>query len=476
MVELYLWLNLKSTIMKKIIAFCLVTLFGLGTSKAQTLDQALNATPSSCLSTSSSNKQGQSFLCGLTGNLSRVKVNIMSITSFGSMSVKIYNGEGTGGALLGSSTITINNTGIQSFNLGAAIPVVAGNIYTFELNPTTANFCSAIFTGNPYANGKRYLNGVSSSVIDMWFETYVTALGTNLTLIRSTQCDLSVLGLGGSFYCDPVTNAQDYQFRFSGGNLANPVSAKRNGPWANILRISIPGIAEGNTYNVEVRAKVNNVWQPYGVICTITVSSASCQLKPFDCNQQESATGYLYCTDVSGATNYKFQISGGDLNSPKEIIRSGPYKNFNKQLVPMNVGQVYEVQVSAKVNGAYIPYGPVCLVEVTSMMDSDEDLMRFAETEAEEVLLEESNLSMSVYPNPSSNGFEIMLTGMSNEQNEIMIEIFDIYGKVIISDNLNGKTNGVIGKYNTQNELASGIYILNITSNGKSISQKLVIE
>jgi hypothetical protein len=462
----------------KIITLLSLLLLSGISSNAQTLDQALNTTPTSCLTTSSSNHQGQSFTCGLSGNLSRIKVNITSITSFGNVTIKVYNGDGTGGALLHSSSQAITNTGIQSFNIGPSIPVTAGSMYTFELEPTTANVCSAIFTGNAYANGKRYLNGVSSSIIDMWFETYVTAAGTNLTQLNATQCDQTLYGLGGSFYCNKVTNAQDYQFRVSGGNLTNPVAVRRNGPWANILRTSVTGIAEGFTYNVEVRARVSNVWQPYSSICQVTIASTTCQLIPTDCNQQESATGYLYCTNVDGATNYKFRITGGDIPTFVEIERTGPYKNFNKASVPMNVGQVYFVEVTAKVNGSYMAYGTQCLVEVTSLMDSPEDLMRFAETEAEEALIvEENNFNLTVYPNPSgSNGFEVQLNGFTKSENDVVIEVYDIYGKLILSENHSGKTNGVLGRYNLDQSIASGIYILKATANGKSITEKIVVE
>lgn len=466
-------------VMKVKLLFSGLILFtGINLTNAQTLDQRLNNTPTSCLNSNTSNKQGQSFTCGISGNLSRIKLNFSSITSFGSYTLKIFAGDGTGGTLLGSKTLTITNTGIQSFNLAPSIPVVAGSMYTFELNTTTANMCSAVFTGNLYTNGKRYLNGTGSTTIDMWFETYVTAAGTNLTQLNSTQCDQTVIGLGGSFYCDLVTNAQDYQFRFSGGNLTNPVTIQRNGPWANVPRTNVPGIAEGNTYNVEVRARLSNSWQPFGSICQITIAAPTCQLVAGDCNQTETATGYLYCTAVDGATNYKFRISDGDLTTPIEIERTGPYKNFNKATVPMHVGQLYTVEVTAKTNGTYLPYGTPCLVEITSMMNSPEDLLRFAQTaqEQNEVWLE-NEFQVNVYPNPSgATGFDINVSGLSYEENDILVDIYDIYGKLVTSEKIQNNGNGIIGKFNANQTLAAGVYLLNVTINGQTKTEKIIVE
>ncbi|MEO8932879.1 MAG: T9SS type A sorting domain-containing protein [Xanthomarina sp.] len=74
--------------------------------------------------------------------------------------------------------------------------------------------------------------------------------------------------------------------------------------------------------------------------------------------------------------------------------------------------------------------------------------------------------NFSIYPNPTSLGF-VNITSKSNET--IQVAVFDILGKQVLSTTvLNNKLH--------VSTLKSGVYIMNLTQNGKSTTKKLVIK
>ncbi|NOZ45743.1 MAG: T9SS type A sorting domain-containing protein [Chlorobi bacterium] len=78
-----------------------------------------------------------------------------------------------------------------------------------------------------------------------------------------------------------------------------------------------------------------------------------------------------------------------------------------------------------------------------------------------------------LYPNPS-NG-EVFLKSLSNNINgNVNISISDITGRTVMNQTVNVQAGSLV-QLNTNN-LSSGIYIINVISNGKRDTQKLVIE
>lgn len=86
----------------------------------------------------------------------------------------------------------------------------------------------------------------------------------------------------------------------------------------------------------------------------------------------------------------------------------------------------------------------------------------------------ESNLSgLKMYPNPANNNVNFEFDNVA-EANEVQIDIYSIYGQVVVS-----KTIGLNSGMNTVQlnnlNLPTGNYIANLTVNGVSMQEKLVI-
>ena len=76
-----------------------------------------------------------------------------------------------------------------------------------------------------------------------------------------------------------------------------------------------------------------------------------------------------------------------------------------------------------------------------------------------------SNVEANIYPNPNNGNFIIELNSSTNKT----VQIYDVNGKLILSQPINGKTTIDAGNLN------EGIYNLSIISNEGVVNKRLVI-
>jgi len=58
----------------------------------------------------------------------------------------------------------------------------------------------------------------------------------------------------------------------------------------------------------------------------------------------------------------------------------------------------------------------------------------------------------------------------------IIIDIYDMFGKLIRTENIQNKKGDQIAKINTEGSLANGIYLVNVHVNGQLLQQKVIIQ
>lgn len=122
----------------------------------------------------------QSFTCGISGDLSLIRVYRDSFSSSGSITayLTIYSGEGLGGTVLYGAYVSLSSGGgLKDFWLSEPEAITSGNVYTFALSSATASWY--VRTGfqspnGPYSGGKAGHTGTSfGNVYDLYFETYI---------------------------------------------------------------------------------------------------------------------------------------------------------------------------------------------------------------------------------------------------------------------------------------------------------------
>ncbi len=156
--------------------------------------------------------QWQSFTAGVNGILSSVEWNMgspLNSATAASVTVKIYDGEGTNGTLLGTSngmtpaTNNFNAFEYVAFDLSNSnIKVIAGQRYTIQLTTSAVpNAFLSLSYSNPYANGR-------SSYDPNWdflFKTYVRATSTDSYLPLSGGALTGNLSTSGTLTAGAVT-------------------------------------------------------------------------------------------------------------------------------------------------------------------------------------------------------------------------------------------------------------------------------
>ncbi len=147
---------------------------------AQTLDQSFIdfTNGAGTFTVSSSQNVGQSFTAGVTGTLAKVYVynyNSTTATS-GDFRLTIYNGNGYGGAVLGTQDFSITSIpdGEYEIPISTIINISSGSVYTMRLDGIGAGYGNFFGMNNGYANGVLYAaSGSSFPDYDLWFKTFV---------------------------------------------------------------------------------------------------------------------------------------------------------------------------------------------------------------------------------------------------------------------------------------------------------------
>ena len=120
--------------------------------------------------------RGQSFIPTGTADLTKIEVDISNINTPGDWTLNIHNGVGVGGAILGSQNVVVLSVGTPSVTLSTTIPVISGQIYTFNFTSTGgANACFSHQNPQSYMDGNMYIDNVGNGSLDMNFAIYLDA-------------------------------------------------------------------------------------------------------------------------------------------------------------------------------------------------------------------------------------------------------------------------------------------------------------
>jgi hypothetical protein len=128
----------------------------------------------------------------------------------------------------------------------------------------------------------------------------------------------------------------------------------------------------------------------------------------------------LYADRVTGATNYRFEVTNG-LN-----VRTFETVNYYFRLTDLVGGAVsgttYSVRVAIKYNGEWQGYGASCNVTTKGTAPTTREI-------AEELPSKASIFAVKGYPNPYNAYFTLSLDTPSDAM--VYVRVFDMTGKLI---------------------------------------------
>jgi 1,4-alpha-glucan branching enzyme len=287
-----------------------------------------------------------------------------------------------------------------------------------------------------------------------------------------------------------------YTFTGTSGPAAGNVYTRTQNSDICVLSNVTPILPYGSTFNLLI-TNTYTLTNAAGTSETVTVSA----LAPCSVSTSAQPTTTLRTSDqctsgqkfrgatvaslpwVCGATNWrwKFQeldVAGNPVGLPIEISRNAASNYLTLSTVTqLQYGKTYAVQTAPILayTGTNYAFGPafnMCIIGAAGMVvDGSQDAAQGSTKDAAQVVSQE--MELSVYPNPSNgNNIQMMLSGIDAET--VQVRMLDAMGKEIWTN-----------KYNTlelsntsiefEQQLADGIYFIQIVSGKQTISQRFLV-
>ena len=292
--------------------------------------------------------------------------NTFTVTSPGSYGVEVTND-----SCIGYDTILVMQSSAINLSASSTPENGVGN------NGTVTATASGGLAPYSYlwSNGQSGAN-LSSLVANTYSVTVTDARGCTATQsttvaavnvigqpeVAAAQCGTTLPSMSDYIYYSAVAGASNYRYRLIGGGL-NTVYERGNAV-TNLRLVTLPGIAYGTTYSLEVAAHVNGTWGAYGAACQISTpaNAPTTQLNSNQCGTTlTNLSQWLYIQAVPGATNYRYRVTAAGFNHV--YTRGHQWTNFRMNFVPgLAYNTTYNVQVAAFVNGSWGAYGPSCAI------------------------------------------------------------------------------------------------------------------
>ncbi len=320
-------------------------------------------------------------------------------TTSGNVSVTPVNSCGNGGN--NSVAVTVSACGsapVADFS-GSPTTICEGSTVSFtDLSTNTPTGWSWSFPGgspsvstsqNPtvtYSSAGTYtVTLTASNTFGSDPETktgYITVNACGTTKLRSQDCGITLPDYLTYITCDWVPGATEYEYEFVNAGLGYNQTYVRYGHTYRFVYLSnVPGIQNGTTYDVRVRAKVGGIFGSYGTVCQVTTpgTSITTQLRSSDCGiAMSSYNNYIICDYVSNATEYEYEFVNAGLGYNQTVVRTNPIYRFVyvHQVPGIQNNTTYDVRVRAKIGGVYTSFGAVCQITTpagltTKLRDND---------------------------------------------------------------------------------------------------------
>ncbi|HEX2617063.1 MAG TPA: T9SS type A sorting domain-containing protein, partial [Flavobacteriales bacterium] len=244
--------------------------------------------------------------------------------------------------------------------------------------------------------------------------------------------------------------------------------------------------------NCRIRSRVNGVNADFGPACRMRVDQAaanchttqldnfagptlSCGVTGLRTNGSsriwaKPVTRYIQATNtLVSANRYRFHFVNVGENTTFDLVQNSYPMQIYPQM-PFQLGATYTVTVQASFDGGstYCPVGAACQISFAATNQRMEEEVTEMPAAASDLLL---------WPNPN-RGDELFLNmaTVAEGVDQVTIDVTDMYGKRVMGRTLpvsNGSLNAVVS---LGEQLASGLYLVNLTAGDQTITKRLVIQ
>ena len=387
------------------------------------------------------------------------------------------------------------NTLISEFH---CLPTDGGNCYTFHLYDSYGDgLCCA--NGNGYwelsrPDGRILLrdrfdaavDGSSSPAYPPAISSYYDhsfCLPPGNAHIATKSCGVFNSTMNSLVYSNTVPGATSYQFEFSNpdAGFIRRIAMPTNSVRYNMM-VTSP-LTPGMIYFARVRNNAAGAMASahFGGGCELGMMSTvpcteliSAPTYGHSCGETRSFNtnnSFIYALPVVGATEYQFRISIPGEDYDETFIRSTYILQlkWNASVAPPLVnGSTYNVKVNVKVGTVYSGFcGDLCTITIDNTSGT-------AQRPAASMV--QSTTTATMWPNPVRDGqVNLSINGIENADQQITVNILDLYGKQIFAKEFGNSGERFTTILDLPSDVASGVYLVNITVNGKTTVQRLSI-
>jgi hypothetical protein len=254
-------------------------------------------------------------------------------------------------------------------------------------------------------------------------------------------------------------------------------------------------IPENVLMNVRIRTRVNGTYAAFGpayrfkidpvrALCPLTKLLDYVESQYLSCNQVRNfgPGNWVHARVVPGANRYQFRFRIPAENFSRSITSNTYFLQLNWATMPLEAGKTYVVDVRASKDGgatwcsnfiapALNPWGDLCnLTIAANAQGDDQNMANNTSTDA-----------ITMWPNPNrGDQLWIDLSGIeagaeSDMYRTVAVDIFDMTGKRIMARIIPTQGDRLNTVLNLNGDLATGMYLVNITAGGKRYTERLVI-
>ncbi|MEO5583847.1 MAG: T9SS type A sorting domain-containing protein, partial [Flavobacteriales bacterium] len=294
------------------------------------------------------------------------------------------------------------------------------------------------------------------------------------------SCGIFNFTPNSNVYCTNAPGATSNQFEFSDPDAGFIRRITVNTNKVRFNQMVTSPLTPGVKYFVRARSNAAGpiAEAHFGGGCEVAMSSTlpctqliNAPTYGHSCNETRAFntnSSFIYALPVVGATEYQFRIFIPSEGYDETFIRSTYILQlkWNTSVAPPLVnGSTYNVQVNVKVGTLYSGFcGDICTITIDNSANRPEASMI------------QSNGTATLWPNPvRESQVNLSIDGIQDADQNITVDIQDIYGKQVFAKEFGNSGERFSTILDLPGDVASGVYMVNITVNGKRTVQRLSI-
>jgi hypothetical protein len=262
-----------------------------------------------------------------------------------------------------------------------------------------------------------------------------------------------------------------------------PVSGPPANVRASYLRLSsliTQPIPFYTNLNVRIRTQVAGVFSEFGPACRFRLDPpcATTQLTTVadpvvSCGATNlTLSSTIYASAVAGASTYQFEFSkSGYLRRISVASRQVALSFVTNPLQNNNCYQV-RLRVSFDGGNTFCPFGPSCNITIGTAFCGGSMAL-----EPGSGITTTEEARMNLWPNPNDGTVvNVSLTGFDVTANTVLVEVTDAYGKLVSVRTVPVQDGYMNTTMAFEQDLAPGLYLVNMQVGEKRYTERLVIQ